>query len=125
MRIRCRIDAISGSDNTTVRIPHMDVLHLGHDGNCGLWRYCVSSSLPILLFLYLSCCCFLLYCFCYCLDSHGCIIRPKTPLGRIAVMAMICFAIIVVPSMTNKLIDLMAQQSIYSRLSYQYVYVLC
>ena len=40
-------------------------------------------------------------------------------LGRFAVMGMICFAIIVVPQMTNKLIDLMAAQSIYARLYYR------
>ena len=43
-------------------------------------------------------------------------IAPKSDLGRVACMGMICFAIIQVPKMTNDLLDKMKLQSIYARL---------
>lgn len=45
-------------------------------------------------------------------------ITPKTTLGRFAAMAMISFAIITVPKLTNELIEKMNQQSVYSRAHY-------
>jgi hypothetical protein len=45
-------------------------------------------------------------------------ITAKTDLGRLAAMAMIVFAIITVPQMTNELIEKMSRQSIYARLKY-------
>ena len=45
-------------------------------------------------------------------------ITPKTDLGRFAAMAMICFAIITVPKMTNELIEMMSLQSVYARAVY-------
>ncbi len=45
-------------------------------------------------------------------------ISPVTTLGRIAAMAMIGFAIISVPKMTNTLIEKMSLQSVYARAVY-------
>jgi hypothetical protein len=45
-------------------------------------------------------------------------ISPKTDWGRFAAMAMISFAIITVPQMTNELIEKMSQLSIYARARY-------
>jgi hypothetical protein len=45
-------------------------------------------------------------------------ITPSTDLGRIAAMAMIAFAIISVPQMTNELIEKMNLQSVYARAKY-------
>jgi hypothetical protein len=44
--------------------------------------------------------------------------RPSTTIGRLADMAMIGFAIVYIPKMTNELLELMKLQSIYARLSY-------
>lgn len=46
-------------------------------------------------------------------------ITPKSDLGRFAAMAMIGFAIIQVPKMTNELIEKMSMQSIYARAKYR------
>ena len=45
-------------------------------------------------------------------------ISPQTDWGRFAAMAMISFAIITVPQMTNELIEKMGQLSIYARARY-------
>lgn len=45
-------------------------------------------------------------------------ISPQTTCGRITAMAMIGFAIISVPKMTNELIEKMKLQSVYARASY-------
>jgi hypothetical protein len=45
-------------------------------------------------------------------------ISPNTDWGRFAAMAMISFAIITVPQMTNELIEKMAMQSVYARARY-------
>lgn len=45
-------------------------------------------------------------------------IAPKTVLGRVACMVMICVSIILLPKMTNELIEQMSLQSIYARVHY-------
>ena len=45
-------------------------------------------------------------------------ISPKSDLGRFAAMAMISFAIITVPQMTNELIEKIGSQSVYARARY-------
>ena len=45
-------------------------------------------------------------------------ITPKTEWGRFAAMAMISFAIITVPQMTNELMEKMGMQSVYARAQY-------
>lgn len=45
-------------------------------------------------------------------------ISPKTDLGRGAAMAMIAFAIVTIPKMSNELIAAMSRQSIYARIHY-------
>jgi len=45
-------------------------------------------------------------------------IAPQSTLGRIAAMALIGFAIITIPRMTNELVEKMGLQSVYARASY-------
>ena len=46
-------------------------------------------------------------------------ITPQTTIGRFAVMVMISVAIIIIPMMTNELLETMAAQSIYVRAIYK------
>lgn len=46
-------------------------------------------------------------------------VTPQTTIGRFAVMLMIGVAIIIVPKMTNELLETMAQTSIYARAVYK------
>jgi potassium large conductance calcium-activated channel subfamily M alpha protein 1 len=45
-------------------------------------------------------------------------IAPKSTLGRIAAMALIGFAIITIPRMTNELVEKMGLQSVFARANY-------
>ena len=46
-------------------------------------------------------------------------ISPQSNIGRLSMMAMIAVAIIIIPKMTNELLETMAQSSIYVRQSYR------
>lgn len=46
-------------------------------------------------------------------------ISPESEVGRFATMVMICIAIVMVPQMTNELLETVKRQSIYARNSFQ------
>jgi hypothetical protein len=46
-------------------------------------------------------------------------VTPQTAMGRFAAMGMIVVAIIIVPQMTNELMEKLSRQSVYARASYE------
>lgn len=46
-------------------------------------------------------------------------ITPDTAMGRFAAMGMIVVAIIIVPQMTNELMEILSRQSVYARANYE------